>query len=452
MPEQVVDVVVVGGGGAGLFAAYAAARAGAKTVLLEKTDVVGGATSQSIGLFAASGSSLQAKRGIQDDPEAHCRDALAAGKRLSGTDNPELTRLLADHAGETMRELEELGVVFFGPMPHPEQSRDRIHGVLPNASSYIYHLQRAAWRAGVEIRTNAPVAKLLTEGDRVIGVQLGTPEAARFIARRGVILASGDFSSDPVLKQNHCNLATAAIEGLVCQNTGDGHRLALSLGAEIVNGNLVNGPHLRFVPPKINFVTSLPPWSWLTRLMRWSLEHMPAWLLRPFLMMFLTSTLGPEKDLFKHGAILVNQHGERFTDEMAQPEFVIPTQPGKLAYILFDDRLASQFNAWPHFVSTAPGVAYAYVADYRRNRRDLYHRASNVPELARRIGVPLRALQATLDAYRRERPGGISAEGGLHALGPLKSWLLVTEGGVRVSTRLEVLKGGGKPIPGLYAA
>jgi fumarate reductase flavoprotein subunit len=168
LSDEIVDVVVVGGGGAGLFAGYVAARAGARTILLEKSDRLGGATIQSIGLFAASGTSLQQRRGIRDSAEEHWLDALAAGKKLNGTDNPEITRLLADHAGETMRELEQIGVVFFGPMPHPEHRHDRLHGVLPNSSSYIYHLERAGRGAGVRIRTKAPVAGLLTEQGGVV--------------------------------------------------------------------------------------------------------------------------------------------------------------------------------------------------------------------------------------------------------------------------------------------
>ena len=33
--------------------------------------------------------------------------------------------------------------------------------------------------------------------------------------------------------------------------------------------------------------------------------------------------------------------------------------------------MAELFSGWPHFISTAPGVAYAYVDDYRRNRKDI---------------------------------------------------------------------------------
>jgi hypothetical protein len=44
---------------------------------------------------------------------------------------------------------------------------------------------------------------------------------------------------------------------------------------------------------------------------------------------------------------------------------------GRAGWIILDAALAQQFSAWPHFVSTAPGVAYAYVPDYLRNRPDV---------------------------------------------------------------------------------
>jgi hypothetical protein len=423
-------------------------------VLVEKTAALGGATLKSIGLFAAAGTRLQRRRGISDTPQDHRRDMLQAGVKLGGVDNPEIAGLLADHAGSTVGELERLGVVFFGPVPHPEQSHDRLHVVLPNAAAYIHHLARAARRSGVEIMLNAPVKELVTRDGAVTGVALHTAERAMLTARRGIVLASGDFSSDPALKRLYCDPATAEVDGLVSQNTGDGHRFGLALGSQIMNGALVSGPLLRFAAPQRTFLNALPPWSWTSALMRLSLERLPPRIFRPLLMKFTTATLGPEKDLFLHGAILVNRRGERFCDELSGPEFEIPRQPSKSAFIVFDDRLARKFDGWPHFVSTAPGVAYAYMSDYARNRADLYFKAATPAQFAAALGMPPDALEATIARCRSAAPPDrpIFADGPLHALGPLQSWLLVTEGGLCISRQLEVLTRDGTPIPGLYAA
>src|SRR5664279_1229791 len=126
---------------------------------------------------------------------------------------------------------------------------------------------------------------------------------------------------------------------------------------------------------------------------------MPSALLRPFVMSFVTTALAPSPDLFTEGAILINKRGERFTDELAQPAFAVPDQPDKVAYILLDQRTAALFSGWPHFISTAPGVAYAYVDDYRRNRADIFSTGATLDELAGKLKMPAAGLAATIGAH-----------------------------------------------------
>lgn len=77
--DEKADVVVVGGGGAGL----AAATAGAKTMVLEKTGEPGGKTAMSIGIMTASGTSVQRAAGDDVGPG---RDGWArTGKPFIGT-------------------------------------------------------------------------------------------------------------------------------------------------------------------------------------------------------------------------------------------------------------------------------------------------------------------------------------------------------------------------------
>ncbi|RUV40783.1 FAD-binding protein, partial [Mesorhizobium sp. M5C.F.Ca.IN.020.29.1.1] len=123
------------------------------------------------------------------------------------------------------------------------------------------------------------------------------------------------------------------------------------------------------------------------------------------------------------------------------------------AYIILDGRLAKAFSAWPNYISTAPGVAYAYLPDYRRNRKDIYHSARSLSGLASKIGVSPPTLEVTIADYNRNpRPGCAGLlEPPFIALGPVRSWLL-TEGGLRISASMEVLSKSGQVIPGLYAA
>src|SRR6185503_20483458 len=100
----------------------------------------------------------------------------------------------------------------------------------------------------------------------------------------------------------------------------------------------VNGPIMRFIPPtRPNFIQNLPPAKLLAELIAWSMNVLPQWILRPFLMSFLTTALGPSRDLFKEGAILVNKRGERFADELGRPSSSVAGQPERIAYIVFDD-------------------------------------------------------------------------------------------------------------------
>lgn len=442
-PEEGFDVIVVGGGGSGLAAAIEARVVGAQVVLLEKNGKLGGSTAWSIGSITATGTPHQIKRGISDRPQDHYADMPLFAGELAGRDNDELRRILCDEVPDAFRWLISLGVRFYGPMPEPPHKQPRMHNVLPNSLSYIYHLGRHATKVGVDVRLGVRATSLLAEGGRVTGVACG--DGRCFHARRAVILAAGDFTNDPDLKARYMGAQQAKVEGVNATATGDGQKLALALGAQIVNGDLALGPEIRFIAPvRTTLVRRLPPWRGLARAMEWAMGHVPQALLRPFIMGFLTTALAPTQSLFEHGALLVNKEGKRFCDERDRPALALADQPDKFGYILIDGRLAQQFSAWPHFVSTAPGIAYAYVPDYRRNRADVYTEAASLTELAGKLQMPAQALQTAVGERTGEPP--------FIALGPVKSVFVHNEGGLAVDTRHRVLDAQGEPIRGLYAA
>jgi fumarate reductase flavoprotein subunit len=161
-------------------------------------------------------------------------------------------------------------------------------------------------------------------------------------------------------------------------------------------------------------------------------------------MQFLTTALAPSPSLFEAGALLVNRGGERFGEERDRPAWRVPDQPGKVAWILIDGALAARFSAWPDFISTAPGVAYAYLPDYRRNRADVYTEAGTVKQLAAKLGMPPAALESSVGTRLATPP--------FIALGPVRAVFVHAEGGVAVDERHRVLGADGTPIPGLFAA
>lgn len=435
--------MVVGGGGAGLAAAIEARAAGASVVLLEKNDQLGGSTAWSIGSISATGTPHQQRRGIADNPADHWADMPGFAGELAARDNDALRRILCDEVPAAFEWLLESGISFMGPMPEPPHRQPRMHNVLPNSRAYIYHLERRARRAGVVVHTNVQVTGIVQQAGRVTGVQ--TNDGKPCSARGGVVLAAGDFTNSPELKARFMGPQEAKVEGVNLTATGDGQRMAEALGARILNGDLALGPELRFIAPaKETLVRRLPPWRTLALFMEWALEHLPAAILRPFMMKFLTTALAPSPALFAAGALLVNRHGERFGDELDRPAWRVPDQPGKVAYILLDQALASRFSAWPDFVSTAPGIAYAYIPDYRRNRPDVYTEAPTLAGLAQRLGMPPAALDASA--------AGRLAKAPFIALGPVRSVFVHAEGGLAVDAQHRVLGAGDQPIAGLYAA
>jgi len=457
---QQTDVIVVGGGGSGLAAAIEAARLGRSVILLEKNPILGGTTGRSVGSITSSCTSFQAAAGIFDTPREHFED-MALFARLVGLDpdtkdNLELRRILVENAPDTLDWLTDMGIVFFGPMPEPPHRVPRMHNILPNARSYIYHLAKRARRLGVDIRLNARARDLLKDGGRVTGVTAEIDGQTRELsARLGVVLACGDYSSGQEMKAEFVDQDFARVEGINETSTGDGQRLGLAAGGRIVNGDVMLGPEIRFVaPPSKTLIEAIPPVRLIGQFMRFALAHMPALLLRPFLMMFVTTHLAPSHKLFEEGAILVNKAGERFVDESDDPQFAIPKQPDRISFIVMDDAVGGKFGAWPYFISTAPGVAYAYLPDYRRNRKDIYASGGSIGELAGKIGVSADALRRTIDSHNASLPEGRPPIGRppFHALGPAKSWIVLTDGGLKINSQFEVLANDDRPIPGLYAA
>lgn len=462
---SIYDVVVVGGGGAGLAAAIEARKVGREVLLLEKNPALGGSTAWSIGSISASATPHQIKHGIKDCPADHWADMPAFAGELAARDNDVLRRILCDEVPDALRWLMDCGVRFYGPVAEPPHHKPRMHTVLPNSGSYIYHLQREARRLGVDILTNLRARALISEGGRVCGVRCGEEGSGReFRARGGVVLAAGDFTNSAELKARFMGPQEAKIEGVNLTATGDGQLMAEKLGARILNGDLALGPEIRFMPPaRDSLVRLLPPWPALAVFMQWSLEHLPQAILRPFLMSFLTTALAPSPALFAHGAVLLNKQGRRFCDERVRPAYALPDQPDRLAYILIDQRIAALFSRWPNFVSTAPGVAYAYIPDYRRSRADIYTEAGSLAELARKLGMEVAVLNASVAEYNASLatshradaaspPALPLAQPPFTALGPVRAVFVHNEGGLSVDAEHRVLGADAQPIPGLYAA
>ena len=465
-----VDVVVIGGGGSGLAAAIEAAERGRSVVLAEKNEELGGSTAWSIGSLSASNTPHQRRKGILDSPDDHFEDMAKfreLSKRIRNSPRPvpnnlALRRLFVDNVPDTVSWLVSMGVEFYGPLPEMPHRKPRQLIVVPNSKAYIYNLRRAALKRGVDIRTSTRAKKLIMEGDQVVGVLCDTPNGpVEFRTRGGVVLATGDFAANPEMRAKFLPPMAQAVPTNPTA-TGDGHLMVEEIGGRIVDTTLQSAG-VRFQPPPWKWIFLMPPHPFFTRLMIWGMDHLPGWLIRPFVVAQMTTLTVPSPYLFKYGSILINKLGERFTDEMTNPgdsaRPALTGQPDGLGYIVMDKKIGEKFSHYPSYVSTAPGIAYAYIPDYRRARKDIFREASTLAGLARKLDIPAATLEKTVADFNAslsssdKEAGRLPLDTGPYiAMGPVRHYLNFADSGVAVSDRLEVLTADGKVIPGLYAA
>jgi fumarate reductase flavoprotein subunit len=443
------DVLVVGGGGSGLAAAVSAAQNGADVLLLEKHAELGGATGIAVGSFTANQTEMQKQEGISDSLDAHAEDAgRFAPTDIEARNNDELRRWFLSHGADTLAWLKDMGLSFYGPNPEPPNRVPRMHNVVPGAKAYITVLHANLIQAGGTILTNAPVVDLIYRDGHVIGV-VAEVEGQRvdFFADRGVVLAAGDYANSSEMIARFKGDRFAPIEGISERATGDGHRLAESAGANLINMDVTYGPELRFVPPKTKtFQQLLPTRGPLTRLMGFFVPLMPDFVMSAMIKRLLVTWQHPEDSLFEDGAILVNRRGERFCNETEWPqrEIAIAQQPDKICYILLDRNLIEKYSQWPHFISTAPKIGYAYADDYLRLRPDVAVKGNSLAVIAEKRGLSLENLETAV------RESGLG-DGPWILLGPAKAYFTTTEGGVAINKQLQALDQNGEPVPGLYA-
>lgn len=244
MSGMTVDVLVVGAGAAGLATALAAARGGARVLVVEKDQRLGGTLHLSGGHLAAAGSRRQRQRGIVDSPAEHLDDIA----RISGASaRADLTQLVAEHAAETVDRLEEAGFAFAAETPRivyghePYRIARTVYGV-DEGLSILAVLEQELARAqaagqALEVWTQAPVTGLLqSDGDSdgggaVVGVEVlrGGREVA--VRATAVVLATGGYGADAELftELEGVPLVSAAAR----TSTGDGIHLGRSVGAAL---------------------------------------------------------------------------------------------------------------------------------------------------------------------------------------------------------------------------
>jgi succinate dehydrogenase / fumarate reductase flavoprotein subunit len=229
--ELSADVLVVGAGGAGMYAAVAADGAGADVLLLDKSLVGrGGATVMAQMTVAAAIGQQE-----PDDWTEHAADTVGAGRGLC---NEELTFLLCRFGPERVLEMDRWGVGWARESGHirqvkaPGHSRRRCLYVdfLATGPAVAATLRRRVARApSIRRISNVAVIDLLVDDRHVAGalaldVVTGEPVA---IAARRVVLAAGGLTKLYARNSASANMA------------GDPYAIALRAGAELVDMEFV---------------------------------------------------------------------------------------------------------------------------------------------------------------------------------------------------------------------
>lgn len=198
--DQTCEVLVIGAGAAGLFAAVSAKESGAKSVvLLEKAaSPFLNSTSLSAGSVNATGTKAQFAAGVEDRSNAaeFAKEVEKTGKGLA---DPQLVKLFAENSAMALDWLTDHGVVFT-PQPNSAFRLKRMHGCDKHTGAqYVDVLFQNAKKIGVDIKLNTKVVELITntEANEVLGVKAESKGKPLYVrATKGVVIATGGFCGD----------------------------------------------------------------------------------------------------------------------------------------------------------------------------------------------------------------------------------------------------------------
>ena len=199
------DVVVIGGGGAGLASAISSMQAGAKKVIvLEKLGYVGGSTDVSEGALNAVDDQRQKAQGIKDSYETFYETTMHGGHDKG---DPTLVRFLTSHSMDAVNWLESLGVKFNDHIGAATGSLgQRSHyPATPYGNTYIRTFEKviADSNGKIQVLLDTPAVKLIqNKSGRVVGV-VGNNFGSKVtvMAKDGVIIATGGFGANVAYRQ-----------------------------------------------------------------------------------------------------------------------------------------------------------------------------------------------------------------------------------------------------------
>ena len=426
------DVIIVGGGGAGVAAAIEALDSGAKVLLCEAAQRLGGSAANSGGVIMAAGSPLQKSQGIEDSVDDLYNYYMTVN--LNEVE-PALAYKLCAGGVPTMEWLQSHGVTFSAQglyvtgIENPKTPRG--HTADGNGYTIMEKLSQAAMAKGLEVALKTRVTGLLRDDK---GAVCGISTEDTEVRAPTVILTTGGFGNNMEMLQQY--FPDAARHGKdwhfyigIDENKGDGLQMGLDAGAAVVG----EGGGQCIITPI--FSKEVEP-------------YIPAWM------------------------IYVNKNGFRFIDETAPyvvMDHVVYDQPDGVCFAIMDhaaftrDENDPKYKTKEFLVFPTPNWTPEKLAEHQQNGK--IHKADTLEELGRKAGIAPDALAATMAEYNHDVASGRDN----HYL-KNKTYLLplttppyyavelratavgTTHTGLRVNIDAEVIGSNGRAIPGLYCA
>ena len=410
--EKTLDtgVVIVGAGGAGMAAAIMLKQAGVDFIILEKMPYVGGNTTKATGGMNAAETHYQKEQGIEDSVELFYQDTMKGGHDIN---DPELVRTLAENSAAAIDWLDTIGADLPKISFSGGASTNRIHAPADGSAVGNYLVDKFYAKLnemGVSVMLNTRATELIMKDGAVAGVKAEGPDANYTINAKAVILATGGFGANEDMYTQY----RPDLKGTVTTNapgaTGDGIVMAQAVGAALVDIEQIQ------LHPTVEQTTS----------------------------MLITESVRGD------GAILVNQSGHRFVNELLTRDAVSAAeleQEGCYAYILFDQHLRDNLKAIEKYVTNGLTV-----------------QADTIGELAEKLHIDPAVLTQTLadwnECVKNQNDTAFGRTTGMEndlSTPPYYAIQIApgihhTMGGVKINTAAQVISTEGQPIPGLFAA
>ena len=432
------DILVIGAGTAGLPCAIAAAEAGARVLLVDKADRIGGTLQLSGGHMSAAGARRQLESGIEGDtPAAHAADIDRISEH--SVERHDLVTMAVENAASTVDWLDDHGFAFHPSTPrivygHEPYSVARTYYGVDEARTTLQTLVRIIepylQSGAIELRLGTAVTKLLSEDGVVVGVVLDVGHDDVPVRARATVLATGGFGSNPELFAELDGRGAPLVSAAMPTSTGDGLVMARQLGGAVAGVG-----------------TYLPTFGGMPHP---DDPERVQWVDRPLL-------VATERVPWE---VYVDRKGRRFVAEddesIDRKERALTKIDGLTFWQILDDRA----------VSESRNIIVGWSADdlrTRANTRPGVREADTVGDLAELAGIDAAGLVATIEAYNAAVATGIDPNGLGRRIYPSRidtppyyaiqnhGITLITFAGLDVDASLAVRRTDGSTIAGLYA-